>query len=261
MGDNDSRETAKNLAIDDAVTKALKKSGTYVESFSLVRDYVLNEDKVININASVIKILPQSVEYKIIGDRLLCTARVKITLNTDVIDEAVEGSAVNARIKAKNDELHQKIKKEKIKQSKAGKFTAIKQYDFVKRESLHFNSIIGAFLPKSPYKYLGNGLYDPIKCKKIYSYNDVSVYQVQPEFEGMTMYVVSIDNGHGNEDVHKVIMIGSKKINTDVNYAGLKINNVLPQVFNMLIYNLNTLCQEYKEVNGDEMALIIYSKK
>lgn len=84
IGDRDTRETAKQHAVKDAMRIAVEKAGVYVESFSVTQNYQLTKDEVRIIAAGVVKVLDESIDFYDNGN--VCRAVIYATVNTDDIN-------------------------------------------------------------------------------------------------------------------------------------------------------------------------------
>jgi len=74
LGDRDTRDVAERRAIKDAVRVATQKAGYYVESYSRTENYVLTDDEVKAIAASIIHVYDQRTEF--VNNGTVCQATV-----------------------------------------------------------------------------------------------------------------------------------------------------------------------------------------
>ena len=56
MGDNDSRNDARQLCFLEAKRKVLEKAGVYIESVSEVKDFQLTKDKITSFAAAILRV-------------------------------------------------------------------------------------------------------------------------------------------------------------------------------------------------------------
>lgn len=91
LGDRDSREIAKSMALADAKRKIIEQIGVYVESHSEVQDFKITSDNVVTAANALIKIKDEKVEFYENGT--LCRASVVASIDTENIGEALRKAA------------------------------------------------------------------------------------------------------------------------------------------------------------------------
>jgi hypothetical protein len=83
MGDNDSRNDARNYCLLEAKKKLIERAGVYVESNSEVRNFQLEKSEIRSVSAAVIQI--QVARDELIADRvktaISCAVRASVDVN------------------------------------------------------------------------------------------------------------------------------------------------------------------------------------
>ena len=87
MGDDDSREYAKQKAIEDAMRNATHEAGVYVESISKISNARLSYDEINLVAASILKLLSSEITFET-TPIWKAVAKITVEANTDNIDLA-----------------------------------------------------------------------------------------------------------------------------------------------------------------------------
>ena len=91
MGDGDSKEVAKEKAIQDAMKVAVKKAGTYVESYAKMQNHKLTANEVETVAAGIVKVDATSVSYDTYNKYAwICHA----VINAEVDDSNIDFNAI-----------------------------------------------------------------------------------------------------------------------------------------------------------------------
>ena len=93
LGDRDSREIAKTMALSDAKRKIIEQVGVYVESYSEIQKFKITSDNVVMAANALIKIKDEKVDFYENGT--ICRAFVVASIDTENIGEALK-KAMNA---------------------------------------------------------------------------------------------------------------------------------------------------------------------
>ena len=91
MGDTDSRDTAQKLAIEEAINNAALEAGTYIASYTTVKNFVITEDEIKSITSSIIKVLNQQVTFETpSADKWVCHAHILAEVDTSTLENLVD---------------------------------------------------------------------------------------------------------------------------------------------------------------------------
>ncbi len=82
MGDMDSKQNAKALALMEAKRLALEKAGTYIESVSEVKDYQLTKDQINSLAAGVMSVEVLTEDWKMSGESMVVLVSIRATIDT-----------------------------------------------------------------------------------------------------------------------------------------------------------------------------------
>ncbi len=102
LGDNDSKNDARQLCLLEAKRKVLEKAGTFLESRTEIRDFKLSKDQIKSYSGAVIKVETIKEEFK--GTSGLNTLTLTVKADVDVVDVAKRLKAI-----AKDSSLQQKL--------------------------------------------------------------------------------------------------------------------------------------------------------
>lgn len=96
MGDGETPSFAEAMALQKAKQMALEQAGTYVESYSKVKNYNLTTEEIQTIAGGVLQVEVLDKRRTLIGEGLRFYVKIKATVTTDKMAELVQ------RIKGKN---------------------------------------------------------------------------------------------------------------------------------------------------------------
>lgn len=89
IGDNQTKNDARNLATLEAKRKALEQAGVYVNSLTIVKNSVIESDEILAFTAGVTKTEIQDEKAIANGDSFGLQVIVKVTIDTDSVDETL----------------------------------------------------------------------------------------------------------------------------------------------------------------------------
>ena len=114
MGDNDTRTDAKRLALLDAKRLALEQAGTYVESITEVKNFILTREEISAYTAGIVEVIEQETQDTIEGATQVVRVKVSAQIDTDVVTRQIDMLRMNImakeellRIRAEKDQLQQ----------------------------------------------------------------------------------------------------------------------------------------------------------
>jgi len=87
MGDNDTKDDARKLALLRAKTMCLEKAGTYLETETIVKDLQLAKDEIKAYAAGIVKVEVVDEQISLIGETMCVTVKVKADIDTSQLDE------------------------------------------------------------------------------------------------------------------------------------------------------------------------------
>ena len=116
LGDNDSKLDGRRLALMEAKRNALEKAGTYIESFTEVKNFQLTQDQIRIYAAGILELKESGEKWDRIGDNLAVTLTVKVKVDKDVVAKQIvairknsEATQALEEAKAKIQEYERKI--------------------------------------------------------------------------------------------------------------------------------------------------------
>lgn len=116
MGDNDSRNDARRICVQEAKRKALELAGTYVSSLTQVKNYRLTKDEVTSYTAGMIAADIVSEEMRGSADRPEIVVKVRCSIDTSVLMKQLGNFRENDELKAQLDTAareNEKLRKER----------------------------------------------------------------------------------------------------------------------------------------------------
>lgn len=96
MGDGETPSFAEAMALQKAKQMALEEAGTYVESYTKIRNYDLTTEEIQTIAGGVLEVEVLEKTRSLVGDGLRFYIKIKATVTTDKMEELAQ------RIKGKN---------------------------------------------------------------------------------------------------------------------------------------------------------------
>lgn len=82
MGDLDTKKDAKTQALIEAKRMAMEKAGTYLESFTEVKDFKLSKDQVKTIAAGIMSVEVLNEDWKMSGENMVLIIKIRATVDT-----------------------------------------------------------------------------------------------------------------------------------------------------------------------------------
>jgi len=98
MGDNDTKDDARKLALLRAKTMCLEKAGTYLESETTVKDLKLAKDEIKAYTAGIVKIKVVDEQVSLIGESPCVRVKVKADIDTSQLEERIKQLRKDERI-------------------------------------------------------------------------------------------------------------------------------------------------------------------
>jgi tetratricopeptide (TPR) repeat protein len=90
MGDLDTKQNAKMLALMEAKRLALEKAGTYVESTSEVKEFQLTKDQINSLAAGIMSVEVLKEDWKTSGENMMIVIQIRATVNTANLKERID---------------------------------------------------------------------------------------------------------------------------------------------------------------------------
>lgn len=98
VGDSETKNDVRRACILEAKRKAVEQAGTYVESLTEVREFVLSADQVRSFAAAVVTVEDVSERFAVQGENLALTVTVRAKVDTDSARERLAAAAREPRI-------------------------------------------------------------------------------------------------------------------------------------------------------------------
>src|SRR5262249_47609444 len=98
MGDNDSRNDARQLCFLEAKRKVLEKAGTFIQSHSVVNNMELTKDQISSYSAAVLSVETVKEEVGFNNGQNTLTLTVKADVDTDQVKQLVEAIQADKRL-------------------------------------------------------------------------------------------------------------------------------------------------------------------
>lgn len=96
LGSGISEQNAKILAINDAKKNALEKTGTYLESNSIVLNNVLVKDEIITFTGSFVKVKILETKRVIVNNVFAIKIEIEAIIDINLLNERIELSPQNS---------------------------------------------------------------------------------------------------------------------------------------------------------------------
>lgn len=109
LGDNDSKLDGRRLALMEAKRNALEKAGTYIESFTEVKNFQLTRDQIRIYTAGILELKESGEKWDKIGDNLAVTLTVKVKVDKDVVAKQIAAIRKNSEATQALEEAKAKI--------------------------------------------------------------------------------------------------------------------------------------------------------
>jgi tetratricopeptide (TPR) repeat protein len=142
MGDLDSKQNAKALALMEAKRISLEKAGTYIESISEVRDFQLTKDQINSLAAGIMSVEILKEDWKMSGENMVLILSIRATIDTSNLDSRIaamneyKGSESNKEIMAQLESLKKELADLKTQQLTMKDKTAPQQEMKAKNETI-----------------------------------------------------------------------------------------------------------------------------
>lgn len=89
MGDLDSKKDARKLALLEAKQAALEQAGTYLKTFTKVKDYQLTEDEISSLASGLLSVTILEEKWTMEGENPAVRVKIKAVVRTDELDRQV----------------------------------------------------------------------------------------------------------------------------------------------------------------------------
>jgi tetratricopeptide (TPR) repeat protein len=89
MGDLDSKQDAKRLALLEAKRLALEECGTYLESLTEVKEFNLAKDEISSLAAGIINVKIVDDKWEMKGESVVLTIAIEATVDTSDLNEKI----------------------------------------------------------------------------------------------------------------------------------------------------------------------------
>jgi tetratricopeptide (TPR) repeat protein len=142
MGDLDSKQNAKALALMEAKRISLEKAGTYIESISEVRDFQLTKDQINSLAAGIMSVEILKEDWKMSGENMVLVLTIRATIDTSNLNSRIasmseyKDSESNKEIKAQLEFLKKELADLKVQQLAVKDKTAPQQEMKAKNENI-----------------------------------------------------------------------------------------------------------------------------
>ena len=87
MGDNDSRNDARRMCFLEAKRKVIEKAGTYIKTYTQVKNYQLTKDEIEVYSAALLKVETVKENWKLSGATMAVEITVKAEVDTSYIEK------------------------------------------------------------------------------------------------------------------------------------------------------------------------------
>lgn len=87
MGDNDSKNDARQMCFLEAKRKALEKAGTYISSHTQVKNLQLSKDEINTYSAALLKVETVQEKWEMVADNMTVSLTVKADVDTGAIED------------------------------------------------------------------------------------------------------------------------------------------------------------------------------
>lgn len=101
MGDNETRNQARTIAMTEAKRKILEQAGTYVESLTRVENFALSSDEVTAFSAAFLRVTVENEAWSMLGDTLQVTVELSARVDPDELKPMIEQLARDANARAR----------------------------------------------------------------------------------------------------------------------------------------------------------------
>ncbi len=124
MGDLDTKQSARKLALLEAKRMALEQCGTYLESTSEVKNSSLTKDEISSLAAGIISVEIVDEKWQMSGEALMVIVKVKARVNTKDLEDRISSLKENKEASKEYVEIQEKLASlqlelEELKKSKA----------------------------------------------------------------------------------------------------------------------------------------------
>jgi len=109
LGDNDSKLDGRRLALQEAKRNALEKAGTYIESFTEVKNFQLTQDQMRSYAAGILELKEAGEKWDKVGDNLAVTLTVKVKVDKEAVAKQIAAIRKNSETSQALEEAGRKI--------------------------------------------------------------------------------------------------------------------------------------------------------
>ena len=145
MGDNDSRNDARRMCFLEAKRKVIEKAGTYIESYTQVKNYQLTKDEIEVYSAALLKVETIKENWKLSGATMAVEITVKAEVDTSYIEKQLSLIKKDKSVQTKIKNQQFQIKDLELKviqlQKSLGSVDATKASELRKERNVTFKRI------------------------------------------------------------------------------------------------------------------------
>lgn len=110
LGDNDSKLDGRRLALLEAKRSALEKAGTYLESFTEIRNSQVTTDQVRSYMAGFVEVKEMGEKWGLIGQSMAVTVTVVVLIDKDAVQRQIRSALNSQSALSALEDAHQQIK-------------------------------------------------------------------------------------------------------------------------------------------------------
>jgi len=110
LGDNDSKLDGRRIALMEAKRNALEKCGTYIESFTEVKNFQLARDEVRSYSAGILELKEAGEKWDKLGDNLSITLTIKVMVDEEIVTKQLAAIRKNSETSQELNDAMKKIR-------------------------------------------------------------------------------------------------------------------------------------------------------
>ena len=145
MGDNDSRNDARRMCFLEAKRKVIEKAGTYIKTYTQVKNYQLTKDEIEVYSAALLKVETVKEDWKLSGATMAVEITVKAAVDTSYIEKQLslikKDKSVQTKIKNQQFQIKDLERKVIQLQKSLGTVDATKAAELRKDRNVTFKQI------------------------------------------------------------------------------------------------------------------------
>ena len=145
MGDNDSRNDARRMCFLEAKRKVIEKAGTYIKTYTQVKNYQLTKDEIEVYSAALLKVETVKEDWKLSGASMAVEITVKAEVDTSYMEKQLslikKDKSVQTKIKNQQFQIKDLERKVIQLQKSLGSVDATKASELRKERNVTFKQI------------------------------------------------------------------------------------------------------------------------